>query len=121
MTPREQALRRIRDGDLFNVDGDHGHPITCLATLITETTIFARSITHQVNFEFSRETGIGKGEKYVLGGTIQSVAQLPADIHDTLIGLDRRYRSPDPGPLSKAEKVALSFIDDFYDAHPIDK
>lgn len=119
MTQRKQALHRICAGDLFNVDGSHGHPITCLATSITETTILARSITHQVNFEFDRETGIGKGEKYTLAGTISSAAQLPADIRETLAGLDRRYRAPDPGPLSKAEIRALAFIDDFYPQHPL--
>jgi hypothetical protein len=35
------------------------------------------------------------------------------------MGLDHRYRTTDPGPLSKAELRALVFIDDFYPANPL--
>ena len=119
MTERERALHDIRPGDLFHVDGDHGYPIPCLATALTDTTILARSITHQMNIEFDRRTGIGKGESFGLGGKIASTAALPPDIHRALMGLDHRYRTTDPGPLSKAELRALVFIDDFYPANPL--
>ncbi len=117
---REKALHNIQVGDLFNVDGNHGAPITCLATAITDTTIHARSIAHQVDFKFDRKTGVGKGEKYSLGGTIDSVEPLPPDINEALIGLDRRFRAGSEAKLSRAEFRALIFIDSFYKAHPIE-
>jgi len=119
MTSREKALRSIKIGDLFNAEGDHGGPLICLATSITETTVYARTITHQWDFKFDRRTGLGKEDKYSIGGRINSIEPLPSDIYEALIGLDRRYRAGDDPKLSKEEIRALLFLDDFYEAHPI--
>jgi len=119
MTSRQKALRSIKVGDLFNAAGDHGVPLICLATSITETAIYARTITHQLEFKFDRRTGVGREDEYSIGGTIDSVERLPPDIYEALIGLDRRHRAGDDRRLSSEEKRALLFLDDFYEAHPI--
>lgn len=116
---REKALRGIQVGDLFDVAGNHGAPITCLATAIDETAIYARSITHQIDFKFDRKTGVGTGVDDPLGGHIRSVAPLPHDIYQALIGLDRRYRGGGSHKLSENEKRALVFIYHYYEQHPI--
>ena len=115
----EKALRGIQVGDLFDVAGNHGAPITCLATAIDETSIYARSITHQIDFKFDRKTGVGMGIDDSLGGRIRSVAPLPHDIYQALIGLDRRYRGGGSHRLSEMEKKALVFIHHFYEEHLI--
>ena len=119
MTPREKALRDIKMGDIFHAEGDQGQSLLCLATSIAETTINARTVTHQLEFNFDRRTGRGQEPKYSIKGTIDSVEPLPAEMYEALIGLDRRYRAGDGPKLSAAEKKALIFVYDFYDAHPI--
>jgi GNAT superfamily N-acetyltransferase len=119
ITSRESALRNIKVGDLFNAAGDHGAPLICLATSITETTIHARTVTQQFEFKFDRRTGVGKEDEYSIGGTINSVEPLPPEIHEALIGLDQRHQARGSLKLTKEEVRALSFLDDFYDAHPI--
>lgn len=119
MTPREKALRDIKMGDMFHAEGDHGGSLICLATSITESTIYARTVTHQLEFKFDRRTGVGKEDLYLIEGTIDSVAPVPADIYEALVGLDRRYRARDNPRLTEAEKRALLFVAKFYPAHPI--
>lgn len=119
LTAREAALRGIKMGDIFRADGDQSGPLICLATLITESTIHARTVTHGLEFIFDRRTGIGKEPKYSIGGTITSVAPVPPDIYDALISLDFKRKNWD-GPLSAEQKRALLFIANFYPKNPID-
>jgi len=86
MTGRQRALRNIKMGDLFHAEGDHGGSLICITTSITESTIYARTVTHQLEFKFDRRTGAGKEELYLIEGTIDSVAQVPADIYEALVG-----------------------------------
>jgi hypothetical protein len=50
--------------------------------------------------------------------TIDSVAPLPVDIHNVMLGLDRKMRLRFE-KLSRAEKDALLFIADYYPANPL--
>lgn len=118
-TPKEKALRNIKTGDIFHADGHHGGSLICLATSITDSTINARTVTHQLEFTFDRRTGVGEDLKYSMKGTIDSVAPLPSDIHAALVGLDARFQRKLEGPPTDLEKRALRFVDDFYPAHPI--
>jgi hypothetical protein len=120
LTPREQALRGIKMGDIFHAKGNHGGPLICLATSITESTINARTVSHGLEFKFDRRTGLGKEPKYSIEGTIDSVARLPQDIHDALISLDVKNRSKWDSPLSTEQKRALIFTSHFYPEHPIE-
>jgi len=91
MTQREVVLRRIAVGDLF-----HGRPgegtasFICLALQVRDKTIFARRITTQSVHEFDRTTGVENVDNNPV--VIDSVAPLPGDIRDILLGLDRKYR-----------------------------
>jgi hypothetical protein len=49
---------------------------------------------------------------------LDSIAPLPVDVHNVLLGLDRKTRLGEP-PLNQAEKDALIFDGRFYRAHPI--
>ena len=118
LTKREMALRKIKSGDIFHADGDHGGPLICLATSITETTINARTVTHGLEFKFDRRTGVGKEPEYSIGGTIDSVASVPADIYEALISLDLKRTNWD-GPFSAEQKRALIFTSRFYPENPI--
>ena len=114
---RPNALNRLTVGDIFHGEGSNGASLICLVTAITEASIQARTMTSQYDLEFDRQTGICEwgGET----GVINSIAPLPADARETLLGLDRRYRSGDDSKLTDAEKHALIFVASFYPAHPI--
>lgn len=120
MTLREKALRSIKIGDIFHGVGDKSPSLLLLATSITETTINARTVTHQLEFKFDRRTGVGLEPKYGVLGTIDSVQPLPSEIYEALIGMDRRYHPGYDPKLTEAEKKALIFVYDFYDAYPIE-
>jgi hypothetical protein len=74
-------------------------------------------MTTQYDLEFDHLTGICEWGNS--SGTIDSIAPLPADIPETLLGLDQRYRSGGEGRLSDAEKRALIFVASFYPANPV--
>jgi hypothetical protein len=50
--------------------------------------------------------------------TIDSIAPLPVDIHNVMLGLDRKMRLRFE-KLSREEKDALLFIADFYPSRPL--
>src|ERR1700739_4849498 len=92
MTPdRKIVLAAIAVGDLF-----HGRPrkgtasVICLALQVREKTIFARRITTQSVHEFDRATGVEIDDSNPV--IIDSIAPLPSDIHEIMLGLDRKYR-----------------------------
>jgi hypothetical protein len=72
-TSRQVALRNIKIGDIFHAEGDNGGSLICLATSITGTVIYARTVTTQWDFKFDRRTGVGKEDKHSIQGTIDSV------------------------------------------------
>jgi len=131
MAQRSVALKNIADGDIF-----HGRPpkgtasFICLALQVRERTIFARRITTQSVHEFDRTTGVEVDSNPVV---INSVAPLPADIREILLGLDRKYREAeyrraedpdwrlpeDEAKLTKDEIRALLFVGKFYEENPI--
>jgi hypothetical protein len=117
MTDRRTAISSLTIGDLFHAEGDNGAKLICLVTGVIEKTVEARTVTSQIWLEFDRRTGIGKRGN----GTceIDSIAPLPIEIRDVLLGLDQRYvRGEDP-KLLDTEKRALLFVGSFYAANPI--
>ena len=87
-------VRNLAVGDVFHAERPNGIRLICLAVSITDTTIRARSVTNDQHFEFDRETGTGvvmfRGEQHPC--SIYSTAPLPVDIHNAILGLDRKSR-----------------------------
>jgi hypothetical protein len=135
MTNREEALRRIAVGDIFSAEGSSGSTRICLTMSVTETIILARNIPTQAIYEFDRRTGVAvryfSSTPYYY--TIDSVAALPANIHEILLGLDRKYREgeykraedpewqrpPSEVALTEDQSRALLFVSHFYPENPI--
>ena len=125
MATREDMLKKLADGDLFDAEDEAGPTRICMVTSVTKTTILARSITVQEIIEFDRVTGAARSP---FDFVITSVAVLPRDIHDTFLGLDRKYREArsrrarDPNwepptghfALTEDQKRAFLFSHDFY-------
>lgn len=129
MTDREAALRSLAPGDMF-----HGRSPTnrasliCLVTEVNDSTIFARRVTTQEDYQFDRQTGVALGD---VPSKIDCVAPFPADVYDTFLALDRKYQSLlamersgieidlDQLKLTPAEHRALLFVDDHLEANPL--
>ena len=118
MTDRPAAaLTRLAVGEIFHATGGNGASLICLVTAVTEKTIQVRTVTTQLSLDFDRETGVGRWGKGT--GVIDSIAPLPADIRDALLGLDRRYAAGGNPKLLDTEKRALLFVGSFYAANPL--
>lgn len=121
MPDRETALRTIGVGNIFHARSPNGASLVCLVTSVSINTIYARRITTQEDLEFDRQTGIESGKERILS-RIDSVAPLPADVHDVFVELDRKYRierDPERLKLTASEKRALLFLDSHYPSNPV--
>jgi hypothetical protein len=129
---RYRALKKIVVGDIFHAGAANGASLICLAMSVTETVIQARNVATQIIYDFNRQTGVADwyifSEHYIC--TIDSVAPLPADIHEIMLSIDRKGReseyreAEDPdGPgqyaLTDEERRGLLFVGYFYPAFPV--
>lgn len=126
---REELLDNLRVGDIFGATAPNGARPFCLVTGIDGDAIQARTLSTQIELVFDRATcradfdlsskGWGEG---TITYTIESVAPLPVDIHNTLLYLDRKQRlnrDPERTKLTEAEHRALCFIAKFYPENPL--
>ncbi|MDP1962856.1 MAG: hypothetical protein Q8K93_11725 [Reyranella sp.] len=121
------ALRTISVGDIFNADVPTGGTVICLALAVTATRIRARDICRQGELlDFDRHTGVAPWPRSKIGTTctITSIAPLPPDVHEALLGLDRKYNRGRPltteeMKLTEAEKKAFVFVYDYHAANRI--
>ena len=121
---REATLRKIAVGDIFHATAPNGASLICLALTVTETTIHAKAVTSDFQFEFDRATGAveWKFHGHKIPCIIDSVAPLPADIHQVMLGLDRKSADPSPekdSGLNDAECRGLVFAARYYPANPL--
>lgn len=103
--------------------------LVLLVVAVTDTKIDARNICTQDRLSFDRASGIAGGTDERLletdqpvTCTIDSVARLPVDMHNVLIGLDRRFRLEHDWErikLTDAEVRALSYVQRHYAANPL--
>jgi len=132
LADRQRALKRISVGDIFHAHAPGGPSLICLTMSVTETMIQARNVATQIIYDFDRQTGVA--DWYVFSEhttcTIDSVAPLPADIHEIMLSIDRKGREseyreaedPDrPGEyaLTDEERRGLLFVSYFYPAFPV--
>jgi hypothetical protein len=89
-----------------------------LVEAITSDRVEARRVTTQGHVTFDLNTGQTLSNDPKVRCTIDSIAPLPADIHNIMLGLDRKMRLRFD-KLSREEKDALLFVADFYPANPL--
>ena len=122
MANHRSKLHCLVPGDILHAECPNGASLICLVEAITNGKIEARRVTTQDHVSFDLETGHTADDDEVRC-TIDSIMPLPVDIHNVLLGLDRKMRlcTGDAFRLSQQEKDALKFLEDFYPAHPIDE
>jgi hypothetical protein len=117
---RERLLGNLAPNDIFHAACPNGASLVCLVTSLTDQAIHARRLMTGETLAFDRRTGATLD-----GGapcTINSVAPLPAEIHDLMLGVDRKMRLehlPGRHKLTDTEKQAFVFIDAHYASNPI--
>jgi hypothetical protein len=121
MVNRKTLLGKLVAGDIVQADGPNGACPLCLIYAVTTTTIKARSVNTQAHYEFNRETGTGDWRD---GGTviINSIAPFPIEIHNIILGLDRKYRllrDIMEAALTDDEIRALLFASDHHLSNPL--
>lgn len=131
MLERKILLKKLAVGDIFHAEAPNGASLICLVLSVNETTIRARRINTQEKLEFDRKTGVKAGDTRAKPCVIDSVARLPAEIHDVFLQLDEKYKTLmamdeeerfkdlDRLKLTDAEKKALSFVHSHYSSNPL--
>jgi hypothetical protein len=122
MTDRRTLLQSLAVGDIFHAGSPNGASLICLATLVTETAIQARTVTTQKHLQFDRQTGIAEWGVERVVCTIDSVAPVPVEIHHVLLGIDRKFRLEQDLQrlkLNDDEKRALIYVDSHYSSNPL--
>lgn len=108
-------LSKLVPGDIIHGHHPAGASLICLVEAVTSDLIETRRITTQRHITFDIESGV---EIDFPECRLDSIAPLPVDVHNVLLGLDRRMRLGNV-PLNQAEAQALSFATNFYRAHPL--
>ena len=125
-TPRDRRdqLARLVVGDIFHAhpSSPEGASLICLVVSVTESTIHGRTVTHQMQTEFDRQTGEGVWGDDRVPCTIDSTAPLPVEVHNVMLGIDRKFRlerNPERFKLNDAEHHAYLFVDAHYSSNPL--
>lgn len=122
MGDRNAALDALCIGDIFHAESPNGASLICLVMGVTDTTIHARTVTTQTYLDFDRRTGVAEWGDDRIPCTVDSVARLPADIHNEMLGIDRKFRlerDRERLKLTDAEKRALLFVDSHYSSNRV--
>jgi hypothetical protein len=122
MADRKTLLGRLAVGDIFHAESPNAPSLICLVISVTETTIQSRTVTSGEYLEFDRQTGVALWADEEVSCTIDSVAPLPVDIHNVILGLDRKLRleqDTERVRLNDAERQALIYVDRHYSSNPL--
>jgi hypothetical protein len=122
MTERRRILSKLTVGDIFHASGSAGASLICLIVEVTASSIKARRVTTQEDLEFDRETGLERCHNET-ASEIDSVAPLPPDILNTVLGIDRKFRllqDPEQAKLTDTEiKVLGTYLGPYYASNPL--
>jgi hypothetical protein len=121
MIDRASALGDLVVGDIFHARCPKGASLICLVEAVTGDRIQARRVTTQEHVEFDRSTGLTMGDGDA-PCTIDSIAPLPVDTHNVMLGLDRKMRlqrDPDKFKLNREEIAAIQFVNEYYPLNPL--
>lgn len=110
-------LSNLVPGDIIHARCPNGPSLICLVEAIGPDRIETRRVTTQDHVSFDMDTGEDIDDSPIRC-IIDSIAPVPVDVHNVLLGLDRKMRLGQP-PLNQAEKDALVFVGRFYRAHPL--
>lgn len=121
MSSRVQALNSIKVGDVIFGIAEGGQPKLLLVYEADGDGFSARHVTSQTTARFGRD---GKSREVPDGGScvIVSTAQLPADMYQTALGLDRKWAAKPDYPesvLSPAEIRLMTSHRAFFESHPL--
>ncbi|UFZ05780.1 hypothetical protein LQG66_05565 [Bradyrhizobium ontarionense] len=122
MKERKASVSDLTVDDLFHAAFSNDAVRICIVTARDDSTFTARALTTQEIFRFDRRSGVSipfEADGAVC--TIDSVAPLPDDIRDALLGYDRRCRTskdPDAGRLTANERHALLDAQKLYEVNP---
>jgi len=125
MFDRKTLLAKLDAGDIFHAESLSGASLICLVLSVDQATIKARRVTTQENLEFDRRTGVTVDDDEGAPCVIDSVAPLPAEIHNVFLELDQKYqkyrpdRDPERYKLTDAEKKALLFVGSHFASNPL--
>ncbi len=131
MIDRRTCLNNLSAGDIFHAEYPNGTSCICLVSHVDDTKIHATRVTTQEHLLFNRETGIEDANLDQPRATIDSVAKLPPEIHNTFLQMHKRYQALmsmdealrfkdlDRHKLSEAEKEALNFVHSHYPSNPL--
>ena len=122
MANARNTLENLTLGDIFHASSPNGASLTCVVTDIRGDTIYARVIMSQICIIFDKQTGSARrGERQVIC-TIDSIAPLPTDIRNVMLGIDLKFRSNrdrEHLQLTKSEAAAVLFLKSHYAASPL--
>jgi hypothetical protein len=119
---RASLIRALVVGDIFHAEAPNGASLICLTTDVSDSFSDARTVTTQQRLRFDRTTGVAELGKERVPCPIDSVAPLPLDIHNVILGLDRKSRLThrvEHVKLNDAEINALLFVDSYYAENPL--
>jgi len=119
MSARARALNAVKVGDVIFGIAEGGQPKLLLVYEADDEGFSARHVTSQTSARFGRD---GKSSWAPDGGScvIVSTAQLPFDMHETVLGLDRKWAAKPEYPdtkLSSAEIKLMTSHRAFFEAH----
>ena len=120
MADRSTQLRSLNGGDIFHAECPNGASLICLVLSVDDSTIRARRVTTQEHLEFDRTTGATNDGDRRTPCVINSIAPVPPQIHEVLLGMDRKSgseRDPERLKLTEDEKKALVFVGTHYPAN----
>jgi hypothetical protein len=129
MADREGALRNLAVGDFFHARSPKSRAsLVCLVIALDQGTIHSRRVHTQDDLQFDRKTGIELGP---VSSKIDCITQLPPDMHELLLEMDRKYQELyalvrdgrefdwERAKLTPDEKCVGAFIFDHVAANPI--
>jgi hypothetical protein len=121
MLSRTQALQSVKVGDVIFGIAEGGQPKLLLVYDADSSGFSARHVTSQTTAKFGRD---GKST-WVMGGgscVIVSTAQLPPEMYETALGLDRKWASKPEYPesvLTQAEIKLITTSRAFFESRPL--
>ncbi|WFT79555.1 hypothetical protein QA634_30830 [Methylobacterium sp. CB376] len=116
MTNQQELLKMLVEGDIFHAKSYSGAKIMCLALNNDGIIIRARRICVPLIINFDCNTGVGKTDDDRCTYMIICISPLPADVHNEVLSIERKYRLETKQhklALTKKELETIMFVSSF--------